>query len=156
MTKRRKAPARSKVHRYDEPVTVQMPDQAGLRLEQLCEEREVGMDCLIHWNDATLEEMNIYNLMEWIELDDFHLGKGYTVSGFHGVTMRSPVTIDHFQHLFNIMKSDEGHLSLSNIYQNTGSFRYAEPEELTREANKFNFAFNDITNIGFAAPSIQS
>jgi hypothetical protein len=132
-----------------------MPDQSGLRLEQLCEEREVGMNGVINWNDATLEETDSYNLMGWFELDGLHLGKRFTIPGFKGVTILSPVQTDLFQHLFKNMKADQSHLSLSNIYQNTGSFRYAEPEKLTHEANTLNLTFNDMTNIGFTAHSIQ-
>ncbi|MEN6321485.1 MAG: hypothetical protein ABFD82_22400 [Syntrophaceae bacterium] len=155
MAKRRKTPEKSKVRRYDESVPVQMPAQAGLRLEQWCEEWEVGIDYLIHWNDATLEETDIYSLTGLGELDVFHLGQGYTVSGFHRVPVLSPVAIKNFQYLFKIMKVDESHLSLSNVYPNTGSFRYAEPEESTREVGMLNLVFNDMTNIGFAARGIQ-
>jgi hypothetical protein len=155
MEKRRRTPAKSKVRRYNESVPVQVTTQAGLGLEQLCEEREVGMDCLIHWNDASLEETDIYSFAGLFELDAFRLGKVYTVPGIHGAPVRSSVAIENFQYLFKIMKADENNLSLSNVYPNTGSFRYAEPEELTREAGVLNFAFNDITNIGFAASGIQ-
>jgi hypothetical protein len=155
MTKRGKSLVKGRVHGYDDSVTAHIPDQSGLRLEQLCEEREVGMNGVIHWNDATLEETDSYNLMGWFELDGFHLGKRFTIPGFKGVNVLSPVQTDIFQHLFKNMKADEGHLSLSSIYQNTGCFRYEEPEELTRETNKFNFTFNDITNIGFSARSIH-
>jgi hypothetical protein len=155
MAKRRRTPAKSKVRRYNASVPVQMPTQAGLGLEQLCEEWEVGMDCLIHWNDATVEETDIYSFTGLLELDSFHLGKVYTVSGIHRIPVRSPVSIENFQYLFKIMKADESHLSFSNGYPNTGSFRYAEPEESTREVYMLNLVFNDMTNIGFAARGIQ-
>lgn len=155
MAKRRKAPAKSKVRRYNESVPVQITAQSGLGLEQLCEEWEVGIDCLIHWNDATVEETDIYSLTGLFDLDAFHLGKRYTVSGLHRVPVLSPVAIENFQSLFKIMKADVSILSLSNVYSNTGSFRYAEPEELTREVGMLNLVFNDMTSIGFAARGIQ-
>ena len=153
MTRRKKAPAISKVHGYDVASTAQIPDQSGVRLEQLCEEREVGMDGVIHWKDATLEEADIYNLMGWFELDSFHLAKRSAISDLKIISMLSPVKTDSFQQLFKILKVDEGHLTLSNVYLGSGSFRYEQPGE-AHDVNELNFAFNDVTNIGFAARSI--
>jgi hypothetical protein len=154
MAKRRKTLTKSKVPGFEEISTAQMPDQSGVKLEQLCEEREVGMDGVIHWKDATLEEADIYNPMGWFELDSPYPDKRSPISDLKVISVLSPVKSDTFQDLFKILKADDNHLSLSNIYLGTGRFRYEEPGEEMHDINELNFAFNDITNIGFAARSI--
>ncbi len=154
MTRKKKPPARSKAHGYDAASTAQISDQSGLRLEQLCEEREVGIDGVIHWKDATLEEADIYHFTGWFELDSFYPAKRSAISDLRVISMLSPVKSDTFQQLFKILKADKGHLSLSNVYLGSGSFRYEQPGEGTHDVNELNYAFNDIRNIGFAARSI--
>ncbi len=154
MARKKKTAIKSKVHGFEETSTAQFPDQYGLRLEQLCEEREVGMDGVFHWKDASFDDADIYNLMGWFELDGFHLDKGSPLPDFKVVRMLLPGGLDTFQYLSKIMKPDENHLSPGNIYHIMGTFRYEEPGE-AHGFSGFNFVFNDITNIGFSARSIR-
>jgi hypothetical protein len=155
MTRRKKVPAKSKVPAYDEASAAQMLDRSGLRLEQLCNEREVGMDGIIHWKDAILEEADIYTFMGWIELEGYPLDKWFSLPDLKGVNLILPGQFDPFQNLFKIMKVDESRLSPGNIYQSTGNFRYEDSGEEAHGINELKLTFNDIANIGFAARSIQ-
>jgi hypothetical protein len=155
MAKRKNALAKSKIRRYDETPTTQKTDPPGVRLEQLCNERDVGMDGIIHWNDAILEEGDIYNFMGWFELEGYPLDKWFSLPDRKGVNLILPGQFDPFQILFKIMKVDESCLSPGNIYQSTVSFRYEDSGEEAQSVNELNLTFNDIENIGFAARSIQ-
>jgi hypothetical protein len=106
-----------------------MPDQSGLMLEQLCEEREVGIDGFIHWKDATLEEADIYHLMGWFESDNFYLDKHSAISDLKVISMLSPIKSDPFPNLFKILNADEDDFFPGNIYQSAGHFRYKELAE---------------------------
>jgi hypothetical protein len=155
MAKKRKTLIKSKVPGFEEIPTAQMPDQSGVRLEQLCEEREVGMDGVIHWKDAALEEADIYYPMGWFELDSYQIDKRSVMPDLKAISILSPGKSDPFQHLSEIVKSDEGHFSFNSIYQRMGTFRYEEPGQEAYDVNELNFVFNDIANIGIAARSIQ-
>ena len=155
MAKRKKALVKNKVKGHYETLTTQKTDSSGVRLEQLCEEREVGMDGIIHWKDAALEEADIYNFMGWFELEGYPLDKWFSLPDLKGVNLILPGQFDPFQNLFKIMKVDESHLSPGNIYQNTGYFKYEDSGDEAQIVNELNLTFNDIANIGFAARSIQ-
>jgi len=153
MAKKKKTLIKGKFPRFDEIPAVQM-SESGVRLEQLCEEREVGMDGVSHWKDAVFEEADIYNLMGWFELDGSHLDLSSIISDLKVIKILPPGKFDPFHHLFKAIKVEEGYFSPGKIYHSTGTFRYEEPVD-PRGVSDLNFAFDDIADIGFSARSIR-
>jgi len=153
MAKKKKMHTKSKVPRFDEVPVIQMPE-SGVRLEQLCDEREVGMDGVSHWKDAAFEEADIYNLMGWFEFDGSHLDLTSIIPDIKIIKVHPRSKYEPLQHLFKTIKVEEVYLALGNIYHNTGAFRYEVPGD-TRGAGDLNLMFDDIADIGISARSMQ-
>jgi hypothetical protein len=51
--RRKKVIAKSKGGGFDETSMALTQNQSGVMIEQLCDEREVGVYGIIHWKDAT-------------------------------------------------------------------------------------------------------
>jgi hypothetical protein len=153
MVKKKKALTKNKVRGFDEIQTLRLPEP-GVRLEQLCEERDVGIDGVSHWKDAAFEETDIYNLIGWFELDGSHLDLTSIIPDLKVIKVLPPRKFDPFHHLFKTIKIEEGHFAPANMYHGTGTFRYEEPGD-TRGVSDLNFTFDDISDIGFSAHSIR-
>lgn len=153
MVRKKKTPKKRKVPEFYETQAVQVPE-SGMRLEQLCEEREVGMDGISHWKDAAFEEADIYNLMGWFEFDSSRLDLSSIIPDIKIIKMLPRGKFDPFQHLFKTIKVEEAYFAPVNIYDGTGTFRYEEPGD-ARSVSDLNFTFDDIADIGFSARGIQ-
>jgi|APFre7841882590_1041340.scaffolds.fasta_scaffold00427_2 hypothetical protein len=153
MARKRKALTKSKVPRFDEIPVVQM-HESGMRLEQLCEEREVGMDGVSHWKDAAFEEADIYNLMGWFEFDGFRLDLSSIIPDIKVIKVLPRGKFEPLQHLFKTIKVEEVYFAPGNIYHSTGAFRYEVPGD-TRGVSDLNLTFDNIADIGFSARGMQ-
>jgi hypothetical protein len=153
MVRKKKPPIKRTVLGFDEIPAVQVTE-SGMRLEQLCEEREVGMDGVSHWKDAAFEEADIYNLMGWFEFDGSHIDLRSIIPDIKVIKVVPRGKFDPFQHLFKTIKGEEGYLVSGNIYHGTGSFRYEMPGD-SRSVSDLNLTFIDIADIGFSARSIR-
>jgi hypothetical protein len=153
MVRKKKTHTKSKVPRFDEVPAVQMLE-SGVRLEQLCEEREVGMDGVSHWKDAAFEEADIYNLMGWFEFDGSHLDLSSIIPDIKTIKMLPRGKFESLQHLFKTIKVEEVYFAPGNMYHNTGAFRYEMPGD-TRGVGNFNLTFDDIADIGISARGMQ-
>lgn len=153
MVRKKKTLTKSKVPRFDEVPVVQMPE-SGVRLEQLCEEREVGMDGVSHWKDAAFEEADIYNLMGWFEFDGSHLDLSSIIPDIKVIKVFPRGKLDPLHHLFKTIRIEEGYFAPGNIYHGTGTFRYEIPGD-TRSVNDLSLTFDDIADIGFSGRSMR-
>ncbi|NTW16558.1 MAG: hypothetical protein HGA41_03755 [Syntrophaceae bacterium] len=153
MAKKKKTHTKSKVPRFDEVPVVQMPD-SGVRLEQLCDEREVGMDGVSHWKDAAFEEADIYNLMGWFEFDGSHLDLTSIIPDIKIIKVHPRSKYEPLQHLFKTIKIEEVYFAPGSMFHSTGAFRYEVPGD-TRGVGDLNLMFNDIADIGMSARSMQ-
>jgi hypothetical protein len=153
MAKKKKMHTKSKVPRFDEVPVIQMPE-SGVRLEQLCDEREVGMDGVSHWKDAAFEEADIYNLMGWFEFDGSHLDLTSIIPDIKVIKVHPRSKYEPLQHLFKPIKIEEVYFAPGSMFHNTGAFRYEVPGD-TRGVGDLNLMFNDIADIGMSARSMQ-
>jgi hypothetical protein len=153
MAKKKKTHTKSKVPRFDEVPVIQMPE-SGVRLEQLCEEREVGMDGVSHWKDAVFEETDIYNVMGWFEFDGSHLDLTSIIPDIKVIKLLPRSKFEPLQHFLKPMKVEEVHLAPGNFYYGTGTFRYEAPGD-TRGVGDLNLMFDDIADIGISARIMQ-
>ena len=136
MTKKKKAPAARKIDREDKWIFDQHQDQWGETLERFFEENEVGMDKVIHWNDAAVDEIILYNLMGWFDMDSLYPGTWRTMEEPKGVEALSYSKLVPSQYLSR------------SVYQSRGSFRYEEPGETGSAETEMSFFFNNLTNLG--------
>jgi hypothetical protein len=153
MARKRKVHTKSKVPRFDEVPAVQMPE-SGMRLDQLCEEREVGMDGVSHWKDAAFEEADIYNLMGWFEFDGSHLDLTSIIPDIKVIKVLPRGKFEPLQHLLKTIKVEEVYFAPGSMYHSTGAFRYEVPGD-TRGVGDLNLTFDNFTDIGFSARSMQ-
>lgn len=153
MAKKKKTHTKSKVPRFDDVPVIQMPE-SGVRLEQLCDEREVGMDGVSHWKDAAFEEADIYNLMGWFEFDGSHLDLTSIIPDIKIIKVHPRSKYEPLQHLFKTIKIEEVYFAPGSMFHSTGAFRYEVPGD-TRGAGDLNLMFNDIADIGMSARSMQ-
>ncbi len=153
MARKKKSFTKNKVRGFDDIQILRLPEP-GLRLEQLCEERDVGMDGVSHWKDAAFEETDIYNLIGWFKLDGSYLDLTSIIPDLKVIKVLPPGKFDPFHHLFKTIKIEEAHFAPVNMYHGTATFRYEEPGD-TRSVSDLNFTFDDISDIGFSARSIR-
>ena len=153
MAKKKKTHTKSKVPRFDDVPVIQMPE-SGVRLEQLCDEREVGMDGVSHWKDAAFEEADIYNLMGWFEFDGSHLDLTSIIPDIKIIKVHPRSKYEPLQHLFKTIKIEEVYFAPGSMFHSTGAFRYEVPGD-TRGVGDLNLMFNDIADIGMSARSMQ-
>jgi hypothetical protein len=123
---------------YDKWAFDQTPDQWGEKLERFFEENEVGMDGVIHWKDAAVEEINPYNLMVWFDIDSVRLGIWSTAEESSTLDTFSYGKTVPFQYL------------LRSVYQGRGTFRYEEPGEELFSDTEMKLVFSNLTNLGVA------
>jgi hypothetical protein len=153
MAKKKKMHTKSKVPRFDEVPVIQMPE-SGVRLEQLCDEREVGMDGVSHWKDAAFEEADIYNFMGWFEFDGSHLDLTSIIPDIKIIKVHLRSKYEPLQHLFKTIKIEEVYFAPGSMFHSTGAFRYEVPGD-TRGVGDLSLMFDDIADIGISARSIQ-
>lgn len=153
MVRKKKTLSKSKVSRFDEAPAVQMPE-SGVRLEQLCEEREVGMDKVSHWKDAAMVEADLYNLMGWFEFDGSHLDLSSLMPDIKIIKVFPRGKFEPLQHPLKPVKVEEVYLAPGSMYHGTGAFRYEVPGD-SRGGSDLNLTFNDIADIGISARSMQ-
>ena len=153
MVKKKKPHTKSKAPRFDEVQVVQMPE-SGVRLEQLCEEREVGMDGVSHWKDAAFEEADIYNLMGWFEFDGSHLDMTSIIPDIKVIKVHPRSKYEPLRHLFKTIKIEEVYFAPASMYHSLGTFRYEVPGD-TRGGGDLSLMFDDIADIGIPARSMQ-
>ena len=138
MKRKRKNPAAKKIDGTDNRAFDKTPDQWGENLERFFEENEVGMDGVIHWKDAAVEEINPYNLMVWFDIDSFRLGVWSTAEEAATLETFSYGKAVPFQYL------------LRSVYQGRGTFRYEEPGEELFSDTEMKLVFSNLTNLGVA------
>lgn len=153
MVRGKKTITKSRVPRFDETPVIQV-SESGIRLEQLCDEREVGMDGVSHWKDASFEEADIYNLMGWFEFDGSHLDLSSIMPDIKVIKVLPRGRVEPLQHLFTTIKVEDVYLAPGNIYHSTGAFRYEVPGDV-RGVSDLNLTFDDIADIGFSARSMR-
>jgi hypothetical protein len=153
MAKKKKTHTKSKAPRFDDVPVIQMPE-SGVRLEQLCDEREVGMDGVSHWKDAAFEEADIYNLMGWFEFDGSHLDLTSIIPDIKIIKVHPRSKYEPLQHLFKTIKIEEVYFAPGSMFHSTGAFRYEVPGD-TRGVGDLNLMFNDIADIGMSTRGMQ-
>jgi hypothetical protein len=136
MKRKRKNSAAGKINGHDKWPFEKTPDQWAEKLERFFEDNEVGMDSVIHWKDAAVEEINPYNLMGWFEMESFRLGIWRTVEESNKFEPFSYGNVDTFQY------------TLKSMYQGRGTFRYEEPEEDLFTDAEMKLVFSNLTNLG--------
>jgi hypothetical protein len=136
MTRKRKNSMMKKTDSYEKWPSDKTPDQWGEILDGFFEDNEVGMDGVIHWKDATVEEINPYNLMIWYDMDSFRPGIWRTAKRTGMLETYGYGKVVSFQYM------------VRSAYQGRGSFRYEEPGEDLFSDTEMNLVFRSLSNLG--------
>jgi hypothetical protein len=136
MTRKKMTSVARRVDGHDKWAFDQSPDQWGEKLERFFEDNDVGMDGVIHWRDVGAEDIDLYNLTGWFDMDSFRLSIWSTFEESKRIETFSYGRFDPLQYFLN------------PVYQGRGTFRYEEPGENSPVDTEMKFIFNNLTNLG--------